>query len=181
MAHPTSEKNDSFESELLETLQVDKKGWNVILFDSTNITGFLCNHCNNVCKDAVELGCAHADEDIYSFCHSCLADLIKDKDGKCIINNHSDPIMAPSRSIRRQIAKSQVICPYSKQYKIKYNYNSGLNLNEEADGHVIDTSGHSHVDKSNNEGKEGVNDNTAPEDITSHLYSKHTKFRKYIQ
>eukprot|EP01083_Nonionella_stella_P063346 164611_1 len=85
----------------------------------------LCGNCKEVCRDAVELGCDHEDEDIILFCNSCLKDVISTNANKCPINQHFDPIICPVRSVRRQILKSSVLCPYSVQFK-KRNRNQNV-------------------------------------------------------
>ena len=114
MAQQTEQQ---LQDELLSILRSDGKGWDIGLFeDKIKITTCLCHHCGSVCDKAVELGCDHEDNDIFIHCNNCLSDLIQDNDGKCPINKHENPIIAPSRAIRRQISKSTVICPYSTQY-----------------------------------------------------------------
>eukprot|EP01084_Bolivina_argentea_P005517 10389_1 len=89
------------------------KGWDVqLLGDQQIATMFLCESCNSICCDAVELGCNHKDEDICTFCSCCLDDLIKDNDNKCPINGHPDPVIIPNKFIRRYILyKLHVLCP----------------------------------------------------------------------
>eukprot|EP01084_Bolivina_argentea_P016823 31423_1 len=128
---------------LLKLLKVDDKGWRIGLFDNQiKITTYLCNHCNAVCCDAVELACDHEDIDIFAYCKKCLADLIDDNDGKCPINKHINPIVSAARSIRRQISEATVICPHSCEFQRQNSKH--IVVNE----HIID----SIVD----EGKEGV-------------------------
>ena len=122
MAATDEQKNNNNDREttilLLNLLKVDKRGWNICLFeDNSKIRACLCNHCKSVCRDAVELGCDHEDKDIFTYCNSCLSDLIQNNNDKCPINNHENPIIFSLRSNRRQILTSIVICPYSVEFK----------------------------------------------------------------
>eukprot|EP01084_Bolivina_argentea_P275636 470107_1 len=129
--------NSQLNNEIISLLKVDNKGWNVALF-TDKITNFLCENCDLVCCDAVELGCDHEDDDICSHCKECLNQLIKENNGKCPIDGHDNPEIFPVRSMRRQISKSIVICPYSKQYmqKVKYKNNQIIDTadNDEKEG-----------------------------------------------
>eukprot|EP01083_Nonionella_stella_P292070 993564_1 len=108
----------SLTKHLISLLQVNDNGWNASLFEDANeVNMSLCGNCKEVCRDAVELGCDHEDEDIILFCNSCLKDVISTNANKCPINQHFDPIICPVRSVRRQILKSSVLCPNSTQYK----------------------------------------------------------------
>ena len=117
-----SHRSDKIDSEILELLQVDKMGWNVSLFkDPIKASGYLCDNCGSICRDAVELGCDHDDEEIVLYCNDCLRVLIQDNDGKCPLNSHSDPIVTLNRSTRRQILRATAICPFSALYKSRLN------------------------------------------------------------
>eukprot|EP01084_Bolivina_argentea_P303108 523263_1 len=127
-------------AEIMSLLKTDDKGFNTTLFVNKN-NALLCESCNLVCCDAVELGCDHDDDDdICSYCNVCLKALIKNNNQNCPINNHKSPIIFPLRSVRRQIWKASVICPYSKQY-IQMNNNNNkeiidTNCNDEKEGIV---------------------------------------------
>eukprot|EP01083_Nonionella_stella_P011393 32384_1 len=100
-------------------LQVDNYGWDSHLFEDQNQISFcLCVHCNSICRNAAELGCDHAYDEILLYCKDCLQLLIQDNDGKCPINEHLNPSIHSSRATQRQISKSVVICPYSTRYKM---------------------------------------------------------------
>ena len=106
--------------EILSVLKIDDNGWNAKLFQDKNaVNNVLCRNCNGVCRDAVELGCDHDDDDIFLFCDKCLKELIKDNDNKCIINNHSNPEISANRSQRRSVRK-MTVCVHI-QLIIKYN------------------------------------------------------------
>eukprot|EP01084_Bolivina_argentea_P255345 429457_1 len=123
--------------EVQSLLKVDNKGWNIALFDeSIKISSCLCAHFGSVCVDAVELGCDHDEnDDIFLHCKSCLMDLIKDNGNKCMISGHNNPPLSVVRAARRQISKSMVVCPYSKQFKIR----NSMQKNDNAQ--VVDTLG----------------------------------------
>eukprot|EP01084_Bolivina_argentea_P078656 142741_1 len=119
-------------------LKVDGRGWNISLFEDVNkISICLCAHCGAVCCDTVELGCDHNEDDIFLYCHICLSELIKNNDNKCMISGHNNPPLDAARSIRRQISKAIVICPYSIIFKTRNNLKKNQNNNAE----VIDTLG----------------------------------------
>ena len=122
------------ESQISSSLKIKGKGWNIQLFDDQmKLQECICSHCKAVCVDAVELGCDHKDEEIYPFCEQCLQQSIHQNNDTCIINGHQNPIILPSRSIRRQILKSIVFCPYSSTYQ-----NSNKQQNDDNNA-VIDT------------------------------------------
>eukprot|EP01084_Bolivina_argentea_P103473 185333_1 len=123
-----------FDQQIMSVLKVDNKGWNPEIFTNTNNT-LLCENCHLICCDAVELSCDHNDDDICSFCNVCLNRLIKDNNDKCPINSHENAIISPIRSLRRQIYKSLVICPYSVQYKQKIN-NEDI-INDQKEGEIM--------------------------------------------
>eukprot|EP01083_Nonionella_stella_P016022 44799_1 len=136
MAQSNEPAGWSLSKHLISLLKVNENGWNVSLFeDQTVVNTALCNNCKEICRDAVELGCNHDDDEIVLFCDSCLKDLISTNDNKCPINRHLDPIVSPVRFARRQILKSSVICPYSTQYKRR---NKNVNIDNEM---VMDTIG----------------------------------------
>eukprot|EP01083_Nonionella_stella_P032738 89587_1 len=137
MAQSSQAAGWSLSKHLVSLLKVNDNGWNVSLFQNQNVVDTaLCGNCKEVCRDAVELGCDHDDDDaIVLFCDSCLKDLISTNGNKCPINQHLDPIVYPVRSVRRQILKSSVICPYSTQYKRR---NRNANIDNEV---VMDTIG----------------------------------------
>eukprot|EP01084_Bolivina_argentea_P263119 445229_1 len=126
------------DDEVLSLLKVNGRGWDIGLFEDENkASSFLCEDCHSICCDAVELGCDHDDADICSFCKECLEDLVKKNSGKCPINQHDHPMISSSRFVRRQILKSQTMCPHSAKYKEKKRNNKNNNNN----GQLIDTSG----------------------------------------
>ena len=86
-------------------LKLNNKGWKPSLFtNGKTMKNSLCPICGGVCCAAVELGCDHNDNEIFSYCNDCLSSLIKTKhNGKCPLTNHTDPIIIPIRSLRRQI------------------------------------------------------------------------------
>eukprot|EP01084_Bolivina_argentea_P284207 486998_1 len=134
------------ENELIKLFQINGKGWKLDLFENENqLTHVLCAHCSSICRDAVELGCDHDDVDIFLHCNDCLSELICNNNTNCPINNHLNPIIIPSRSTRRLISKSILLCPFSIQYKQKNN-------NYNCDQQIIDTN--------NSEQKEGLNEQT---------------------
>ena len=93
-------------------IRVDGKGWNIAIFvDKKHLP--ICPECKHVCRDAVELGCKHRDEDIELFCHDCLGDLIAENDGKCPLDDECEPIINRCIGQRRQILQFAVSCPYS--------------------------------------------------------------------
>ena len=93
-------------------LKCDGNGWDIKLFEQS-MDHLLCAHCESVCCDAVELGCDHDEDDVLMYCQLCLQTVVNQGGNKCPLSGHSDPIIVPSRSSRRQISKSPVICPYS--------------------------------------------------------------------
>eukprot|EP01083_Nonionella_stella_P032731 89571_1 len=135
MAQSSQAAGWSLSKHLVSLLKVNDNGWNVSLFQNQNVVDTaLCGNCKEVCRDAVELGCDHDDDDaIVLFCDSCLKDLISTNGNKCPINQHLDPIVSPVRSLRRQILESSVICPYSVEYKRR---NKNANIDNQA---VMDT------------------------------------------
>eukprot|EP01083_Nonionella_stella_P166336 555881_1 len=137
MAQSSQPAGWSLSKHLIALLKVNDNGWNVSLFQNQNVVDTaLCGNCKEVCRDAVELGCDHDDDDaIVLFCDSCLKDLISTNGNKCPINQHLDPILSPVRSARRQILKSAVLCPYSVEYKRR---NKNVNIDNEV---VMDTIG----------------------------------------
>eukprot|EP01084_Bolivina_argentea_P151055 263708_1 len=145
MAEQTSNTIDA-----ISLLKVDGKGWNRELF-ITNKEDSICAHCKNVCCDAVELDCEHTDAEIFPYCAVCLNQLISDKEGKCPINLHSDPVIHAVRSLRRQILQYTVLCPSSIKFKHKTDNTSQNNdeykcewsgsLNDLISKHIIDCTG----------------------------------------
>eukprot|EP01083_Nonionella_stella_P247976 859095_1 len=136
MAQASEPTIRSLDNHLLSLLKVNGNGWNASLFQDQNVVNTsLCGNCKDVCRDAVELGCDHDDDDIILFCNSCLKNLISTNGNKCPINQHLDPIVFPVRSARRQVLKTSVICPYSIQYK---NRNKNTNIENDV---VMDTIG----------------------------------------
>ena len=151
----SDQKNDGEDVEivvsLLNLLKVDGKGWNIALFeDKMKITACICHHCKSVCRDAVELGCDHEDDEIFTYCEMCLSNLVEDSNGKCPIDGHENPIIFASRAMRRQISKSTVICPYSEEFKQINDDNAKDKLSHNQS--VIDTPGNNN---DNNQNKEG--------------------------
>eukprot|EP01083_Nonionella_stella_P280801 955363_1 len=113
MAQSSEPVGWSLSEHLISLLKVNGNGWNASLFEDQNEVNFdrsLCGNCKEVCRDAVELGCDHDDDDIVLFCNACLNDLISTNGNKCPINQHLDPIAIPLRYLRRQILKSAVLC-----------------------------------------------------------------------
>ena len=111
------------------------KGWDIRIFiDSAKISSCICNACNSVCCDAVELGCDHNDEDIYLYCDKCLNAIIESNHNNCPIDNHAIPVIYPSRAARRQISKSMVHCPFTKSNSI-----AKIKRHGAENAHVIDT------------------------------------------
>eukprot|EP01084_Bolivina_argentea_P255339 429444_1 len=135
-----------------EILKVDGRGWNILLFEDTNkISNYLCVHCGAICCDAVELGCDHDDDDeIFLHCTLCLSELIIENGNKCMISGHYNPPLISARSIRRQILKANVICPYSVTFKKRNNLKKNNN-NNNANHEVIDT----FASDNRNDAKEG--------------------------
>eukprot|EP01084_Bolivina_argentea_P308196 532844_1 len=117
-------------------LKIDDHGWNIALFENANkISNYLCAYCGAVCCDAVELGCQHNDdEEIFMHCELCLSELVADNGNKCMISGHYNPPLDVARSIRRQILKAIVVCPYSLAFKKRNNLNNN-------NAQVIDTVG----------------------------------------
>eukprot|EP01084_Bolivina_argentea_P297860 513226_1 len=163
------------DKDVVSLLKIDDRGWNISLFEDKNrISASLCEYCKSVCCDAVELGCDHDDNEICSYCKECLIDLVKHNENKCPINQHDNPVISPVRSVRRQILKSLVICPYSIKYKQQQ-----LKMNDKNnDGNVVDTIGYDEkegIAPQNNEDKnnkniEGCNwTGTLNDLITKHL------------
>eukprot|EP01084_Bolivina_argentea_P099549 178942_1 len=151
-------------------LKLNEKGWKIELFEDQNTikSCLVCKGCSGVCREAVELGCDscdHDDADIYPFCTCCLATLIEEHGQKCPINAHSDPIICPNRSIRRQVLKATVYCPYSIKFQQQLNY-------ENRNSQIIDTIGSDEKEGAidNNVIYEGCNWNgNIPELIANHL------------
>ena len=109
--------SDDIEPEILELVTQHNQGYNLSLFHNTN-TSYKCNHCNSICRDAVELDCDHDVEPFtLLYCTQCLKILIKQNHGKCPINNQHSPKTTIGNSIRRQINYSKVICPFSTMYR----------------------------------------------------------------
>eukprot|EP01083_Nonionella_stella_P032734 89576_1 len=131
MAQSSQAAGWSLSKHLVSLLKVNDNGWNVSLFQNQNVVDTaLCGNCKEVCRDAVELGCDHKDNEIVLFCDACLKDLVLTNGNKCPINQHLNPIAIPVRSARRQILESPVICPYSAEYKRR-------NKNENIDNEVV--------------------------------------------
>ena len=154
MASEEHKAEDEETTMLLNLLKFDNKGWNMALFqDKMKITTCICQHCKAICRDAVELGCDHKDDEIFTYCEICLSNIVEDKNGKCPINNHDNPIIFSSRSMRRQISKSIVICPYSAEFiqMNKHNMNEKVPDNQQ----IMDTPGHENqMNEGNVEGME---------------------------
>eukprot|EP01083_Nonionella_stella_P062943 163639_1 len=94
----------SLSNHLISLLKVNDNGWNLSLFkDQNEVNQSLCGNCKEICRDAVELGCDHDDNQIVLFCDACLKHLISTNGNKCPINQHLDPIVSSVRFIRRQI------------------------------------------------------------------------------
>eukprot|EP01084_Bolivina_argentea_P154028 268527_1 len=110
-------------------LKIDDRGWNIALFeDAHKASNYLCAHCGEVCCDAVELGCQHEDSDeIFMHCHYCLSELVSDIGNRCTISGHHNPPLDAARSIRRQILKSIVVCPYSLTFTTRNNFRNNNN------------------------------------------------------
>eukprot|EP01084_Bolivina_argentea_P014337 26773_1 len=102
-------------SSLFEQIQSDGNGWNCEIFiNKDKMDEYKCQSCGNICKDCVELGCDHQDNDIELYCNNCLKILINLNNSTCPINSkHKNPIISSNRAIRKQILKLQVICPNS--------------------------------------------------------------------
>eukprot|EP01084_Bolivina_argentea_P278835 476538_1 len=141
----------SVDDEIISVLKVGNCGWNVLLFENEmRISVALCAVCNNVCVDAVELGCDHNEDDIYLYCNNCLKILINKSNGTCPINKHIDPIISSNRATRRQVSKATVICPYSTEFKHSVNTQEQNIAAVNDDKLIIDT-----LNKFENEEKEG--------------------------
>ena len=124
--------------ELASLLKVDGNGYELDLFkDRDQLRQNLCNRCHAVCCDPVELGCDHDDEQIFIYCSGWLSQLIDESGQKCPINGHPNPEVFASRSIRRQIAKATVLCPYSIEFKQRVRVQQA----ELGNAHVVDTLG----------------------------------------
>eukprot|EP01084_Bolivina_argentea_P285179 488983_1 len=122
-------------NEIVPLLKIGDRGWDIKLFEEeTKMSTCICANCNGICCDAVELGCDHEDDDIFLYCNGCLNDLITTNDNKCPINKHNNPNIISNRSIRKQISKAIVTCPYSITYKTK-----GVQMDGNAN--VVDTMG----------------------------------------
>eukprot|EP01084_Bolivina_argentea_P208356 355267_1 len=140
----------STEKEIVRTLKIGNKGWNIQLFENQNkLHPYVCGICELVCCAAVELGCAHSDDNIFLYCEQCLKELIAVNDGKCPINGHDNPIIIPNRSCRRQTSKLKVNCPYSVAYKSANN----LSISHNDNGLIVNTPGY------DDDIKEGVQQN----------------------
>eukprot|EP01084_Bolivina_argentea_P277623 474034_1 len=101
-------------------LQDEGRGWKIGLFINDNIKmEYVCDYCNNLCRNAVELSCDvdHDDDTIQLYCESCLKEVIASNNNTCPINNHSNPTYTSIRRIRGKINKSEVLCPNSVVYK----------------------------------------------------------------
>ena len=61
-------QSEEFEREIISSLKVNDKGWNIQLFEDQNkLNGCVCHKCKCICCDAAELGCdQHEDEDFYA-------------------------------------------------------------------------------------------------------------------
>eukprot|EP01083_Nonionella_stella_P277180 942296_1 len=107
MAQSSQPAGWSLSKHLIALLKVNDNGWLLSLFEDQNeLNRSLCGNCKEVCRDAVELGCDHKDNEIVLFCNACLKDLISTNGNKCPINQHLDPIVSPVRSLRSQILES---------------------------------------------------------------------------
>eukprot|EP01084_Bolivina_argentea_P014336 26771_1 len=101
-------------------LQANEKGWDCKLFiNIEKVDAFKCKKCQQICKNAVELGCDHDDNEIDLYCSICLKNIIKLNDNKCPINSkHINPQIQSNRSSRKQILNLKVMCPNSERYQI---------------------------------------------------------------
>ena len=116
------QKRENSGIDLSTLIRVNNNGININYFKNPNaMTLFVCNNCNNVCYKASVLKCSsnHDDDDIDSFCESCLNKLIEQNDGKCIIDNHPNPTIGAIKMYRKQISKQSILCPYSIEYRQK--------------------------------------------------------------
>lgn len=104
-------KARSTKDKCTELLKVNGKGWNTAIFVDNNLA--ICSECKHVCRDPVELGCDHADDDIFCYCKCCLMGIIDRGGGLCPINGHANPTVCSLRAQRRQIAKAMVVCPHA--------------------------------------------------------------------
>eukprot|EP01084_Bolivina_argentea_P131836 232650_1 len=102
-----------------ELFQVNGKGWDTrLLVNKDKISEYDCHSCGEICRDAVELGCDHKDDEITLYCNICLMDVIKQNENRCPINkSHINPPIQSNRAVRRNILKLIVYCPNSIQYK----------------------------------------------------------------
>eukprot|EP01084_Bolivina_argentea_P287121 492640_1 len=113
----TEERKEPSDNKIISILKIDNQGWDINMFENKMIAlTWLCARCENVCVEAVELGCPHHENDVYLFCNECLTIKIDNNDKKCPINLHNNPNVTPCRAVRRQISNSLVICPYSAKY-----------------------------------------------------------------
>eukprot|EP01084_Bolivina_argentea_P255340 429445_1 len=134
-------QSEAASSEIVnKMLKIDGLGWHIALFEDVNkVANYLCAHCGSVCCDAVELGCDHGDDDeILLYCKICLTELVSDNGNKCMISGHYNPPLDVARSIRRQISKAIVVCPYSSVFKIRNNSKKDKHDNAQ----ILDTLGY---------------------------------------
>eukprot|EP01083_Nonionella_stella_P191465 708643_1 len=111
-------------------LQVKGKGWNEKLFVS-KVPNITCQSCKHICKDAVELGCDHAEID--AFCKKCLSQVLDGNNNKCPINSsHVNPPIVSARTLRRQILSLKVNCPNSAAYLDQNKQNDPNFISEDA-------------------------------------------------
>eukprot|EP01084_Bolivina_argentea_P078400 142248_1 len=108
---------------LLSILQSNGKGWNAeLLVNPSEISKYSCKECNNISREAVELGCDHTDNEIDLYCNVCLQHVIKTNNNECPINSsHHNPSIIPIRRIRKHIFSLNVYCPNSTNYKNIFN------------------------------------------------------------
>ena len=103
------------DKDVMSLLKDEGNGWKPELFENQEAAKVaLCEHCNAVCCNAVELGCDHDDDaDICLYCNECLQRIIDENGGQCPIDSHDDPVIISNRSMRRQILKYDAVCPHS--------------------------------------------------------------------
>eukprot|EP01084_Bolivina_argentea_P008437 15793_1 len=136
----SSKKIESADKELLSLLQIDNKGWDINLFEETaKLSTCICEFCGSICREAVELGCEHEEDEICLYCDQCLKELIGNNNDKCILDNHDNPLIIAARSARRQIFRSMVLCPFSSEYKQRCKAKDNV--------HLIDTRGNCNDDE----------------------------------
>ncbi len=77
---------------------------------------FCCGLCHKVARKAVELSCAHHEDDLKLsvYCETCLSSYLQQNDNKCPATHHPKATYDISRALRRQILSLDVICPHAK-------------------------------------------------------------------